>query len=155
MGGREGGGKEEGREPRPESRSELASPAFLLSVGLVGSSPLAGTAAAGAWEGPSATACPARRAEAGTQGFRLLGQRHPGERGNFLPAVLGCGLGALLLEGVILPLESPGSPRGLAWTPQARKRGAAATERSEALGRGEEALSDPSVTGFGEGGKSC
>lgn len=66
-GGREGGEKEEGREHRPENRYELGSPAFLLSVGMVGSSHLAGTAAAGAWEGTSATACaacPACRAEA-------------------------------------------------------------------------------------------
>lgn len=118
VGGRKGGRRKRGRGGQPpENRYELRSPAFSLSVGMVGRARHTGTAAAGAREGTSftaCTACPGRRAEAQNPVLGLPGLRNLGERGNFLPSVLGFGFGELLCERLILPLESAGSPGGQA-----------------------------------------
>lgn len=116
-GEKEGGEKEEGGGQRPENRYEFRSPAFSLSVGMVGRACHTGTAAAGAREGTSftaCTACPGRRAEAQNPVLGLPGLKNLGERGNFLPSVLGFGFGELLCERPILPLENAGSPGGQA-----------------------------------------
>lgn len=163
MGGRKGGRRERGGGQRPENRYELRSPAFSLSVGMVGRARHTGTAAAGAREGTSfkaCTACSGHRAEAQNPVLGLPGLRNLGERGNFLPLVLGFGFGKLLSERPILPLESAGSPGGgspgLAWPPGLGKRDPAAVEESEALGQMDGGLSGPSTAEkFNQGGKSC
>lgn len=136
MGGRKGGRRKRKRGgQRPENRYELRSPAFSLSVGMVGRAHHTGTAAAGAREGTSFSACvarPERRVEAQNPVLGLPGQRNLGYRGNFLPSVLGFGFGEFLSERLILSFGE----RWLSQRPESRPRPAPRARKEGHSGSG-------------------